>query len=338
MKHIVAVVVLIGLVTVALAGFLTSIDLLPVPASAEALPIDWLFGLHLQVIAFLFALIIVFMLYSVVVFRRRDGDDSDGDHIHGNSTLEVVWTFVPLVVVLYFAYLGAVTLNDITTPSDDELVVEVTASQWAWRFDYPDSGLSSTTLFLPLGKTIHVKLHSMDVLHSFWVPEFRVKQDAVPGMVKEMRITPTELGAFKLRCAELCGLDHAFMLAEVNVLTPRQFETWVNEEQEALAAAEAGPAIEKGERLAELQGCFACHSIDGSAGNGPTWLGIYGAEETMADGTTVLVDDDYLKESIVDPGAKIVAGFNNIMPPTFGNTLTDEEIGYLTEYIESLTE
>lgn len=338
MKHIVAVVVLIGLATVALAGFLNSIDLLPVQASAEALPIDWLFGLHIQVIAFLFALIIVFMLYSIVVFRRREGDDSDGDHIHGNATLEVVWTVVPLVVVLYFAYLGTVTLNDITSPGEDELVVEVTASQWSWRFDYPDSGLTSNTLNLPLGRTIHLKLQSMDVLHSFWVPEFRVKQDAVPGMVKELRITPTELGDFKIRCAELCGLDHAFMLADVKVLTPRQFEKWRDEELEVLAAAEAGPAIEKGERLAELQGCFACHSIDGSDGNGPTWLGIYAHQVTLADGSTVEADEDYLRQSIIDPGSQVVAGFNNIMPPTFGNTLTDEEIGYLIEYIESLSE
>jgi cytochrome c oxidase subunit 2 len=336
MKHFVAVIILIAIVTVALANGLNSIQLLPTRASAEGLPIDWLFGLHIQVIAFLFALIMVFMIYSALVFRRKKGDNEDGAFFHGNATLEIVWTVVPLVVVLYFAYLGAVTLNDITSPGQDELVVEVTASQWSWRFDYPDLGLSSTELNLPLGRTTHFKVTSTDVIHSFWVPEFRVKQDTVPGMVKSIRVTPTQLGNYKIRCAELCGLDHTTMLANVNVMMPSEFENWVNEENEELAAAEGGSGAERGQQVAELAGCTSCHSVDGSEGNGPTWLGLYGREETLDDGSTVVVDDDYLHRSIVEPGAQITAGFANIMPPTYGETLSEEEIGLLVEYIESL--
>ncbi len=337
MKHIIGVVGLIAVLTAVTAAGLDSIDLLPVRASAEALPIDWLFGLHLQVIAFLFALIIGFMLYSIVVFRRKPGENGDGDHIHGNSTLEIIWTVVPLGVVLYFGYLGTVTLSDIVSPVDNEMVIEVTGSQWAWRFDYPDAGVSSTVLNVPLGRTVLFKLTSNDVIHSFWVPEFRVKQDAVPGMTKTLRVTPTELATFKIRCAELCGLDHAKMLAEVNVLTPTKFEHWLSDEQEALAAAESGPILQRGSNLAELQGCVACHSVDGSKSNGPSWLGLYGREETLADGSKVKVDEAYIRHSIINPGDQIVEGFNNIMPPTFGKTLTEDEIETLIAYIKALS-
>ncbi len=338
MKHIIGVVALIAVLTVTTAAGLNSIDLLPVRASAEGLPIDWLFGLHLQVIAFLFALIIGFMLYSIFVFRRKPGENGDGDHIHGNSTLEIVWTVVPLGVVLYFGYLGTVTLSDIVAPADNELIIEVTASQWAWRFDYPESGVSSTVLNVPLGRTVLFKLTSHDVIHSFWVPEFRVKQDAVPGMTKTLRITPTELATFKIRCAELCGLDHAVMLADVNVLTPTKFERWLGEEQEALAAAESGPILERGEKLAELQGCVACHSVDGSKGNGPSWLGLFGREEKLADGSKVIADEAYIRHSITNPGDQVVEGFNNIMPPSYGSTLTEDEIETLVAFIKALSD
>jgi len=338
MKHIIAVIVLIAVITVALATWLNSINLLPPLASAEGIPIDWLFSLHIQVIAFLFALIMGFMLYSVVAFRRKKGDTGDGAFVHGNAALEIVWTVVPLVIVLYFGYLGAITLRDITSPGRDELVVEVTGSQWNWRFDYPEHGLSSTELNLPVGRTVLLKLTSIDVIHDFWVPEFRVKQDAVPGMIKELRVSPIETGTYQLRCAELCGLDHAYMLANVNVMPSTEFDGWINDELEELAKAAAGPALERGQRVAELMGCQDCHTLDGSQGKAPTWLGLYGKEETLSDGSTVLVDDEYIHESIVNPSAKIVNGFGNTMPARFGEELSEEQIADLIEYIESFSE
>lgn len=335
MKHIINVVALVLLVTVVVSNLLSNVDLLPIAASAEALPIDWLFGLHLQVIAFLFALIMVFMLYSVFVFRRKPGEEGDGEYFHGNTKLEIVWTIAPLVVVLYFGYLGAVTLADITAPAPDEMVVKVTGSQWSWRFDYPEEGISSTTLNLPQGRTILLKLTSTDVLHSFWVPEFRVKQDTVPGQVKELRITPTRIGSYKIRCAELCGLNHAYMLAEVNVLNPTEYAQWVSDETGAGAVA-GGDTVAQGAKVVELNGCSSCHSIDGSAGPGPSWLGTYGSERTFTDGTTLTADDDYLRQSILEPGAHVVEGFANIMPPTFADTLSDDDVEALIDYIESL--
>ncbi len=336
MKHIVTVIIFIAIVTVALVTTLDNINLLPPQASAEGIPIDWLFGLHLKIIAFLFALIMVFVVYSVVVFRRKPDETGDGDYFHGNSTLEIVWTIVPLIIVLYFGYLGTVTLADITAPVEGEMVVEVTGSQWSWRFDYPEAGITSTELYLPVGHTVLFKMTSLDVIHSFWVPEFRVKQDTVPGMIKELRITPIKTGTFKVRCAELCGLDHAYMLANVNVLSEEDYNDWFNGQQEQLVAAQgASPAV-RGEELSKVQGCKACHSVDGSAGVGPTWQGIYGSERALEDGSTVTVDDEYLHNAIVNPGDQVVKGFTNVMPPTFGDNLTDEEINDLIEYIKTL--
>jgi cytochrome c oxidase subunit 2 len=229
MRHFIIAGVLVALVTVLVFLGLSSAPILPKLASAEGGQVDWLFGLHLRVIAFLFALIVVLMLYSVVVFRRKPGDTSDAVHIHGNASLEIIWTVIPLITVLYFGILGAQQLRDITTSASDELVVDVIAQQFAWSFNYPDYGITSAELNLPVGRKVLLKLEARDVIHSFWVPEFRIKQDAVPGMTTELRITPTEVGSYKVSCAELCGTAHYSMMAPVNVMEPDDFEAWVSE-------------------------------------------------------------------------------------------------------------
>jgi cytochrome c oxidase subunit 2 len=214
MKHLIIVAVLVVVATVLVSIGLEFLPILPQGAGQEAVTVDWLFKLE----AFLFSLIVVFTLYSVVVFRRKTGETDDGPHIHGNTKLEIIWTVIPLITVLFFGVLGARGLSDITSPAPDELIVEVTARQFAWLFDYPEYGItSSSELHLPRGRQVLLKLNSVDVIHDFWVPELRVKQDAVPGMTTELRITPTELGEFKVRCAELCGTAHYSMLAPVKV-------------------------------------------------------------------------------------------------------------------------
>lgn len=337
MKHILGVTALIAAITLAAWGWLgRGFDrLLPLRASEESYFVDRLLGMHFYVIAFLFALIMGFMLYSVIVFRRKSGDTGDGDYFHGNTTLEVVWTIVPLGIVLYFSALGAGYLRDITAPEANELVVEVTGFQWNWRFDYPEYGISSAELFLPANRQTLLEISSIDVIHSFWVPEFRIKQDAVPGVVNPLRITPTEPGNYVVRCAEICGQDHSFMVAPVTVMGSAEFETWISDQTGGAAA----DTVERGHELAEINGCTGCHSLDGSENTGPTWLGIYGREEALADGSTVVVNDEYLRESILDPTAKIVAGFETVaMPANFGAVLSDEDIDALLAYIASLGE
>lgn len=333
MRHFVAVVVLIALVTVAVGSLLGPEKILPVLASEEGALVDRLFSVYAFVIAFFFALIVVIMVYSAIVFRRKKGDTQPGADFHGNSVLEVAWTVVPLAIVLYFAGVGAAYLKESMEPELDELLVEVNAAQWSWRFDYPDYGISSPELVLPVNQQALFQMSSQDVIHSFWVPEFRLKQDVVPGMTTTLRLKPSLTGNFTVRCAELCGLNHAYMLAPVKVLEQEEFDAWVAEETGATALS----AEERGEELAELNGCIGCHSWDGTALVGPTWLGMFGSEVTMADGSTVIVDEAYLRMSIMDPNADVVEGFPpNLMPQTFGENLTDAEIEDLIAFIRSL--
>ncbi len=351
MKHLIIVAVLVVISTVLVSIGLELLPILPPQAGQEATTVDWLFELELRVIAFLFSLIVVFTLYSVVVFRRKAGDTQDGPHIHGNTKLEIVWTVIPLITVLFFGVLGANGLRQISSPAPDELIVEVTAQQFAWRFDYPDYGItSSSELHLPRGRQVLLKMTSIDVIHSFWVPELRVKQDAVPGMTTELRITPTDLGEYQLRCAELCGTAHYSMLAPVKVEEPADFEAWVaanttpsEETAPPESPAEAVPSetagAELGAEVAQTQGCVGCHSVDGSQRVGPTWLGLYDSQVTLEDDTTVVADEEYLRRAILETNAEIVKGFPaSVMPGIYKDTLSEEQIDALVEYIKSLAE
>lgn len=321
-KHVISIAILVALATVGLRALFDVILALPRASSAEAVPIDRLFNGHYWMIAFLFSLIMVMMLYAVFVFRRKDGDETDGPHVHGHTGLEIGWTIVPTFVVLGFGLWGAVTLNEITAPKPNEMTVNVTGKQWVWSFGYPEQDdILSGELVLPVDRTIVLKMNAEDVIHSFWVPEFRVKQDLVPGRETTLRITPTEVGDFELRCAEICGLNHTQMIAPVRILSDADFQAWVAEKSAAPAFAEMTPE-ERGAywHSAEGFGCVACHSVDGAAGVGPTWQGLYGREEQLTDGTTITVDDIYLRDAILDPNKQIVEGFNpNLMPQNYGD-------------------
>jgi cytochrome c oxidase subunit 2 len=276
------------------------------------------------------------MLYSAVVFRRKSDDEEDGAYFRGNTKLEVVWTVIPLGVVLALATLSANFLVKVDKSVADEMVINVTGFQWDWRFEYPDYDISSADLNMPLDRQVRFEMTSEDVIHSFWVPEFRIKKDLVPGMTTTLRIRPTEQGQYALRCAELCGTRHAYMIGRVNVMEPADFDAWVATEQ---AAAEQISPEELGAKVAQENGCISCHSLDGSTLVGPTWKGLYGAEQRLSDGTMLKVDEAYLRNAIIDPNAQIVEGFPaNVMPEGFADRLTEEEINGLIEYIKSLGE
>jgi len=304
---------------------------MPVAASAQAIPIDWLWDLQIKVMSFLFALVIVPMFYSLFVFRSKKGDTSDGEHFEGNTPLEIAWTILPLMAVVTMAYIGAGNLADVKRADPEAMVINVTGSQWAWKFEY-ENGVVSDELHAPEGKQILLKMTSRDVLHSFWVPEFRVKQDLVPGRTTELRITPDLIGEYQVRCAELCGTSHAFMRAPVIVSSQADFDVWMGE-QVALAAALDTPEG-RGEALANANGCAACHSVDGSAGLGPTWLGLAGSQTELSDGNVVEATDEYLYNSIADPASQIVAGFETQQMPVFG--FNEEQISDLVAYIKTI--
>jgi len=308
--------------------------LLPEQASLQAVPIDQLFRLDFVAIAVLFSLIVGLMVYSIIVFRRRKDDTSDGPHIEGNTKLEVFWTLVPLGFVLFLAYYGSVALGKTEAADPRPLRIDVIGSQWSWRFEYPNDGIVSTDLVLPVNKQALLNLSSTDVIHSFWVPEFRVKQDLLPGegFERELRITPTETGEYSVRCAELCGRNHYAMLAPVKVLSQSEFDLWI---QSQTGPVSDDPVV-RGEVFVQQFGCVACHSLDGSESIGPTWKGIYGNSEMLEDGSTVLVERDYLFKSVRNPGIQIVAGFKNVMPENIAADMTDEQIEDVIAFIESL--
>lgn len=334
MKHLIIAAVLVILVSAVLIFGMSQVRLLPVAASAQAEPIDFMFRLEFIVIAILFSLIVVLMVYSIVVFRRKRGDMTDAKHVEGSTRLEVFWTAVPLATVLVFAYLGSWSLGETTRADPKPLEVNVIGSQWSWRFEYPTQGIISSELRLPVDKQALLRLWSTDVIHSFWVPEFRVKQDALPGggeLTRDLRITPTELGTYTVRCAELCGLKHTYMESPVIVMEQADFDAWVAEQ----TGVSADP-VERGERWYTTYGCNACHSLDGTPGVGPTWQGLYGSQRQFTDGTSTTADDEYLYNSIRNPGATIVEGFQDLMPANVAADMTDDQINDVIRFIESL--
>jgi cytochrome c oxidase subunit II len=327
-KHFIIVAVLIVISTLALRWVLSIIFANPIAASAEAISIDTLSNAHYWMISFLFSLIMVFMLYAAVVFRRDPDDQEDGPHVHGNTMLEIVWTVIPLIIVIAFGVWGAIMLNDITRADNVDMRVGVEAEQWSWSFNYPEQGgFTSPELVLPVNHQIMLEMRTKDVIHNFWVVEFRVKQDLLPGSTQELRITPTETGEYVVRCAEICGLSHSMMLAPVRVVTDAEFAAWVEERLAAPKFAEMTPE-ERGAFWHSAEGfaCIGCHSLDGAPGAGPTWQGIYGREEVFDDGTSVIVDDEYISNSIINPNANIVEGFlPNVMPQTYVDLFAERQ-------------
>ena len=315
--------------------------ILPLQASKEAGDIDYLFNIQFWLIAFFFSLIVVFMLWSVVFHRQRDGDETPGEYFEGNSRLEVFWTVIPLGIVLVLALIGGNVLSKIERRATDALEVNVIGQRWSWRFEYPEAGAVSSDLVLPVNRQVLLRMRSEDVIHSFWVPEFRVKQDLLPASLgdenytRELRITPTIEGNYTVRCAELCGELHYAMLADVMVVNAADFDTWVTAQ-----AAECNLEAEAcGARWVQQYGCTACHSFDGTQVVGPTWLDLAGSEVPLADGSTVLADEDYLQNSIVNPNDQIHEGFQaNVMPVNFGEQLTQEQVIEIIAFIQTLGE
>jgi cytochrome c oxidase subunit 2 len=315
--------------------FLDRVGLFPQAGSQQAVVIDRLFNVHLILISFLFSLISVFLGYSLIFFRRKPGEKSEGTYIKGNTGLEIIWTVIPLIAVVVISYFGAETLAETIRPDPQAMVVKVTGFQWAWAYEYPDFGITSQTLYLPVNKQVLFKMTSRDVIHSFWVPEWRVKQDVLPGenLVKELRVTPTQLGNFQVLCAELCGGAHAYMNSPVVVMTQEDFNSWVSKE---VSSSMADP-VARGEKWAVNNGCLGCHSIDGKDGVGPTWKGLFGSEVEWMDGKKYKVDENYIKSAILRPQLQMRKGYNpNLMPQTYGTLLTSEQIDDLIAYIISL--
>ena len=236
--RVVAIGLLVGAITAAIAVL---IPWLPDQASEEADWIDFVFWFTTVICIMIFALVASVTIYSVFKFRVRPDDDSDGPPIHGHTGLEIVWTAVPAILVTAIAIVSSVALAKNQSIPDDHLTVEVTARQFVWSFKYPQyGGIESGVLYLPKGRTAELRLKSLDVIHSLWVPEFRQKQDAVPGMTTHVAVTPTKTGRYPLPCTELCGLGHAVMRTKSMVLEENEFEKWARDQRASSAAGGGG--------------------------------------------------------------------------------------------------
>jgi cytochrome c oxidase subunit 2 len=215
--------------TVAISAVMVSIDWDGRQASTAAPKIDTLLDVMIVLSSFVFALVMVMLFYALWKFKAKPGDESDGEPIHGNTRLEVAWTLIPTIIVLFGAGYSWAVLNDIEEPADDPLTVDVFSQQFAWSFGYPGKGnaYSEGELHVPLDRQVHFKMHALDVIHSFWVPEWRIKKDNVPGITTTAIVTPDKPGTYQLICTELCGFGHAAMRAEVVVEPPAEFRKWV---------------------------------------------------------------------------------------------------------------
>ena len=278
--------------------------------------------------------ILVAIAYFIIKYRRRSENEVTPVITHNNA-LEITWSVIPLIMVLFIFGWGYQIFLNMTTPPDDAYEIQVTAQKWLWRFQYENGASTTGELHVPEDRPVRLVMSSNDVIHSFFVPDFRIKQDVVPGRYTSVWFNATDTTRSTIFCTEYCGTDHSNMTGTVVVHTQEEFETWLTENAGgASKPADMAPA-EWGEQLVKENACNTCHSVDGTQLVGPSWLGKFGSEEPLADGTTVTVDENYLRESILQPGAQIVEGYDNVMPPYQGQ-LSDEQINAIIEYIKTL--
>ena len=312
----------------ALALVALLIPWLPDAASEQAGIIDSVYWLVTIICVAIFAVVAGVAVYAVYKFRAPPDDLDDGSPIHGHTGLEIVWTLVPTALVTLIAVYSGVALAKAEDLPDDDghRVVHVRAEQFAWTFEYPDvelqngEPLRSGELVLPVDQPVEFLIESKDVLHSFWVPEWRMKQDAVKDVTTRTVVEPTKIGTFEVICTELCGLGHAIMRSQARVLSLEDFEAWVAEQRRL--AAEGGAV--QGEELFTSQ-CASCHVLEAAGSQGQVGPNL---DEVLPGANA-----DFVRESIVDPSASIAEGYEDVMPGNFGEQFTDEQIDGLVEYL-----
>lgn len=304
---------------------------LPEAASKTAEPVDALFNFVLWICIFFFVLICVLMVLFVMRFRRQRPDEEALSQVEHNSALEITWTVIPLALAIAIFWMGFKGYMDLATPPANSMSVQVQAQKWSWLFSYPN-GVSAAELHVPEDTPVKLTMSSSDVLHSFFVPAFRIKQDVVPGRYTTVWFHPTRTGEFQVYCTEYCGKGHSDMLSKVIVHSRTDYDKWMDEEGNFI---DKMPAPEAGAKVFQKYGCKQCHSVDGAGGTGPTFKGLWGIDQPLTTGAKVKVDENYVRESILQPQAKIAAGYEPVMP-TFQGRMNDKEIGVLIEYLKTL--
>ncbi len=309
----------------------TGYNILPPASSTVAGSVDWLFYLILYISIFFFVLVIGLATYFVIKYRRRGAAQatSSTDHSLG---LEIVWTVIPLVIVFIIFVLGFTLYLRMNVVPKDAIEVKVTGQRWLWTFDYPSGTTTVNELVVPAGKPVKLLLSSTDVIHSFFVPDFRIKMDALPNRYTTLWFEAPDPGEHDIFCAEYCGKGHSEMLARVRVLGDRQYAEWL---ESGSGPAEGVSPVEYGKTLFTSRRCVTCHSVDGTQGVGPTFQGLFGSTAMLEGGGQTAADENYIRESILDPQSKVVAGYEPVMP-TYQGLLKDRDLDALIAYIKSL--
>jgi len=270
------------------------------------------------------------MVYFVLKYKRKTDHDKTA-YISHSTLLELTWSFIPLVIFLVVFVWGWILYHNMRAMPKDALEVHVYGRQWAWDFVYKSGKKITNEFVVPVKKDVKLLMTSNDVIHSFYIPSMRIKQDAVPGRYTAMWFNAQKTGDYHVFCTEFCGAAHSQMLAKLKVVSEEEFERWLQESDDELTLAQ------KGAKLSNSKGCVACHSVDGSLKVGPTWKGLWERSgHEMLDGTKVTVDENYLRESILAPNAKVVKGYPAGVMPTYQGQLSEDELSALIEYIKEL--
>jgi cytochrome c oxidase subunit II len=318
------------------------IDWWPAQGSAEASQVDTLYDVLIICSVPMFVLVVTVVLYCAWRYRMKPGEEElDGPPIHGNTRLEIIWTAIPAIILVALCSYSFAVLTDIEDADARALNVRVVGEQFTWTFYYRDGSgkeIASPQLYVPQGQQVNFTVQSQDVIHDFWVPAFRVKIDAVPGINTHLRVTPDRVGDYPVICAELCGLGHSVMRQTAHVMPARDFQRWLDNggktDEQAQAEQDAdtgaGGGAPDGKTLFTENNCGACHALADAGTTGGTGPDL---DDVLAD-----KDAAFIKESITDPGAEIAPGFSDgIMPTNFGQTLEPAELDALVKYLDDVS-
>jgi cytochrome c oxidase subunit 2 len=305
----------------------SGIPLFPEQASTLAPRVDNLYLFIVAVTAF-FALLVTVVVIVFAVKYRTDDPLKVGARIHGSIPLELAWSIIPFIISIVIFGWAADVFFDLQRPPNQTLEIYATGKRWMWKFQHIDGQNEINELHVPLGRAVKITFTSEDVLHSLFFPAFRTKADAIPGRYSSVWFTPTKLGEFHLFCAEYCGTRHSGMVGRVVVMEPADYQAWLT------GGAVGGSLSQRGEQLFNDLSCNTCHRNDGS-GRGPSLVNRFGQAQQLADGTSVTMDEAYVRESILTPQVKVAAGYTPLMP-TFQGLLSEENVIALVEYVKTL--
>src|SRR5690242_10856458 len=304
-----------------------NLPLWPVRASSTAGSVDALYIFLLTLCGVM--CIGIFTMIAVFAIRYRRSAGNRAEPIEGSTALELTWTFIPLGIFIFiFVWSAAIFFRERTPPKDSAEVYTV-AKQWMWKFEHMEGQREINELHVPVGRDVRMIMTSQDVIHSFYVPAFRIKQDVLPGRYTVAWFHATKAGTYHLFCAEYCGTMHSGMIGDVVVMEPGQYQEWLS------GGAATGSLANTGQGLFSSLGCSTCHRFD-TQGRGPNLTGIFGKPVLLEDGRTVTADENYVRESILSPTAKVVSGFKPIMP-VFQGLVSEEQLNALVAYVKSLS-